>query len=506
MNLADKYPTFFRWGRFPFRILRLCLRPIFFILVSLMTLGALFIAVENYITGKAWEKYQVEARARGKVFNITQPALPPLADDQNFMMSPLLKPIYTDGKYKEAFESRLSLEVQKNDVPKPFPATGFGAWAKGERVDLSQWAAYFQQPDMFVALKKYDADVAEISSASRKPYSRFSVQYDRPGPVARRVTPETALALLSRIYELRTLAELNAGQNQPALDDAITILRMAQADKDEPSYNGPWFTGDVLRKSTLQVVWEGLAANRWNAAQLAVLQQEMQKIDLFAQYQQVRQTGQNIDFVFIEWLKQQSIANRYKFFKKQWHLNTFSLGDILAVVPDYIWTQAELDVSRHDDEDIAPCVEASLRRINLPAIQAARRASEEAGQRATSASVILHPQRLVDSIVGVASFNSEELYKFAQAQSGLDEAVVACALERFKIVQGDYPATLDELVPQFIAKVPNDVVSGKPLHYQRTANGRYMLAAVGWNEKDNDGKWTATFSDESWAWQYAATK
>jgi hypothetical protein len=52
----------------------------------------------------------------------------------------------------------------------------------------------------------------------------------------------------------------------------------------------------------------------------------------------------------------------------------------------------------------------------------------------------------------------------------------------------DFPEALDALIPQFIDKLPIDVIVGQPLHYQRAAAGQYLLYSVGWNEKDDGGE------------------
>jgi len=47
--------------------------------------------------------------------------------------------------------------------------------------------------------------------------------------------------------------------------------------------------------------------------------------------------------------------------------------------------------------------------------------------------------------------------------------------------------------------LPHDVVTGDSLKYRRTADGRFLLYSVGWNEKDDDGD-----SDKGdWVWPVA---
>jgi hypothetical protein len=66
-------------------------------------------------------------------------------------------------------------------------------------------------------------------------------------------------------------------------------------------------------------------------------------------------------------------------------------------------------------------------------------------------------------------------------------ARVACALERYRLAHGQYPETLDVLAPQYIGKLPHDIINGQPLHYRRTDDGQFVLYSVGWNETDDDG-------------------
>ena len=98
--------------------------------------------------------------------------------------------------------------------------------------------------------------------------------------------------------------------------------------------------------------------------------------------------------------------------------------------------------------------------------------------------------------------------KFAAIQAQVDLARVACALERFRLAHGDYPETLDALAPQFIEKLPHDLINGQPLHYRRTDDGRFILYSVGWDEKDDGGKvfiaknGTVDREKGDWVWQY----
>src|SRR5260370_6364532 len=51
---------------------------------------------------------------------------------------------------------------------------------------------------------------------------------------------------------------------------------------------------------------------------------------------------------------------------------------------------------------------------------------------------------------------------------------IAFALAAYQRDRGSYPKTLDELAPKYLAKVPNDYFTGKPLVYRPNEKG-YLL-------------------------------
>ena len=86
-------------------------------------------------------------------------------------------------------------------------------------------------------------------------------------------------------------------------------------------------------------------------------------------------------------------------------------------------------------------------------------------------------------------------------QTQVNQAGLACALERYRQAQGQYPETLDALVPRFVEQLPHDLIGGQPLKYFRTPSGRFVLYSIGWNEKDNGGVPGKTTVEGDWVWQ-----
>jgi tetratricopeptide (TPR) repeat protein len=104
--------------------------------------------------------------------------------------------------------------------------------------------------------------------------------------------------------------------------------------------------------------------------------------------------------------------------------------------------------------------------------------------------------------VGIPNVN-KAMQSCAYNQTLANQAQIACALERFRLANGEYPETLDALAPQFIETIPHDIIGGEPLHYRRTADGKFLLYSVGWNETDDDGTpgTLADVENGDWVWK-----
>ena len=64
---------------------------------------------------------------------------------------------------------------------------------------------------------------------------------------------------------------------------------------------------------------------------------------------------------------------------------------------------------------------------------------------------------------------------------------VALALAAYRQETRQYPVQLEQLVPEYLDKIPEDLFVGKPVRYQRKSRG-YLLYSVGPNQKDNKGQ------------------
>lgn len=76
-------------------------------------------------------------------------------------------------------------------------------------------------------------------------------------------------------------------------------------------------------------------------------------------------------------------------------------------------------------------------------------------------------------------FYADNLQNMVRVQIEVEQAFIACALERYRLRYKCYPETLDALVPEFVQKLPKDVYTAKPYQYRPEASDQFRLWSVG---------------------------
>jgi hypothetical protein len=75
----------------------------------------------------------------------------------------------------------------------------------------------------------------------------------------------------------------------------------------------------------------------------------------------------------------------------------------------------------------------------------------------------------------------------AKASAELSLATTAIAIERFRNGHGRLPATLDELVPEFLRMTPTDPFDDSSLRYRQLVTG-YALYSIDSDGQDDGGR------------------
>lgn len=485
----------------------------FFGIVALILLGLLAAGFENWRGRRAWERFRAEWEAKGEQFDRTALIPKPVPPEQNFAMTPLLAPLLdydpnNPAKWRDpAGRDRANAvsgalgNYPGRKAPPP------GNWQTATMIDLQQWQDYFightnypsvtnsgnPARDVLAALRKFDPELDELAAASTRPYSVFPVHYEEH---INTLLPHLAtLKGIAQLVRLRALARLGADDKAGAFRDVKLGLRLTEAASSEPIT-----ISHLVRIASLQItmqpVWEGLARHQWTEEQLTELQSALAKTHVLDDYGRTIRGERAFSNLMIDELR----TGKH-----------FDLNDVLGngndqsvvssarrFVPSGWFYQNQLTLNRLYQERCLPLVDATKHRVY---VQQTREADDVPELKSRSLYNIF-ARLLFPAIAKLAA-------KFANGQTTVDLATVACALERHRLATGQYPEQLDLLVPRFIATIPTDVITGELLKYRREPDGTFVLYSVGWNETDDGGEPGVTKSGAAvdptqgdWVWRY----
>ena len=489
------------------------------------TLVALFYAEEDWRGWHAWNKFKHEWEAKGEHFDFASMVPPPVPDDQNFALTPVVASSYLYILDKNGHRinpqntnvvNQLGMTIYGDADWKNWPTNGY--WSKGTKTDLNVWQRYYRlvatktnlfpvpaQPqspaeDVLVALSKYDSVIEELREASRLPGSRFPLNYDSESPSAILLPHLAALKRCSQTLQLRAIAELQNGQPEKALADVKLALQLT-----DKIHTEPFLISHLVRirmvNLTLQPIYEGLAEHKWPEAQLVALGAELAKLDFLPDYG----TAMRGEMV----LCQEGIIDYLRRHPGQIS-NMSDAGDstqptpavsINYLIPSGWFYQNQLRCARLMVQQYLPLADLEHRIISPASLRHANAALDLEFRHVS-------PYNRLEAMFFPAFGGA--VRKFAYAQTSVDLARTAIALERYRLARGEFPESLDALAPQFIAKLPHDVINGQPLHYCRTGDGQFLLYSVGWNETDDGGEVGLTkngnvdISTGDWVWRYPA--
>jgi hypothetical protein len=507
-------------------------RRTLFALACLATLVALFYAEENWRGKHDWKKYKREWEAKNEKFDFADFVPPPVPDDQNFAMAPIFDTMDKlasrtwRGKHRNQGPADGGSEWDTNLVDRlamettPYgeeTGTSFG-WQRAKLCDLKYWQEYYRalaaktnqfpvppQPqspaqDVLLALSKYDSAIEELREAGQRSDSRFPLDYDDENPAEILLPHLAALKKCCLVLQLRAIAELENGQSEKALNDVKLMLRLTDSIRSEP-----FIISQLVRfanfQITLQPIYEGLAQHKWSDAQLAELNSELAKLDFLAGYRLSVRGERAAHIKVIDWLEQK----RGRYWELLFDMTSYDQQNpmnnlketVEYLIPKGWFYQNDLMLAQMHQQGNLPAVDDEQQTVSPEKIAQADKAFES-----------IKPFHFLVRLLLPALGNFAK--KTAFAQTSVNLARVAIALERYRLGHGEFPESLDSLAPQFIERIPHDIIIGGPLHYRRTNDGQFVLYAVGWNEQDNDGVVvfnqgqtpTVDINQGDWVWRY----
>jgi hypothetical protein len=271
---------------------------------------------------------------------------------------------------------------------------------------------------------------------------------------------------VGRLLGLKLAAELRTGDPAAAWQSLQTLADTADRAGDARSLIG-FAIGTATRRHLLNRLPEGLGAGGWTDGQLREFPSLITRTDVFGA-------------VALATEEEQAAVDRL--------LGGLAAGDgtlekvffgyapsVGAKVAAFFTTSQQL----RDNADIIKWrIDQSLDAIDFESrtLRASVPATSVAGATAPSSnwfSQFYYRYADVAAPIDLAT-------PIARAQTDIDHALIAVALEQHRRATGAYPAALP-------AEAPHDVATGEPYRYEATGDGGYRLWGAGADRSDDGG-------------------
>jgi hypothetical protein len=317
---------------------------------------------------------------------------------------------------------------------------------------------------------------ALIRQALQRPASRMQGYYgnpDRiPGPNFR------AMRSLVQTLGARAQCHLLLGQPGKALSDLTLIHDFSRRilEEDKPMTLLAAMINGAVRGLYAAQISEGLRLQAWSEPELAALEEQLKSIDVVPPVKQAFALEATAAFRILESVPSAGLVR----------------SSVLGGLCPRGWGYQQMATRVHLGFDRLAGLDTANQVIFSDQVKAAGKQAQvlEKGW----------PYTFVASL-GQADF-ALACQRTAHSQTQVNQALIACALERYRLARGEYPEDLDALLPRCLDQIPHDLIGGQPPHYRRAADGTFVLYSIGWNGQDNGGvrRLSSPSADGDWIW------
>jgi hypothetical protein len=325
---------------------------------------------------------------------------------------------------------------------------------------------------------RFCAEFDLMREALERPSVRIDGDYSQPFSQPR--LDFVTIRFVAQTLAQRAQCYLLLGEPEKALHDLTLLHQLNRLMEAKPVTLVAAMIEVAVTDVYTAVIADGFRLGVWREPQLVALQAQLAELNLPPQLRSAFLAGRAGSCRVLESLSASKIHQSFTFppsAQSLWQ----RLQDpqmLMASVAPRGWNQQNMIVVAMLDQKYLDAFDAE-RQLFLPRqLDSIARDMQKTFNRVTPINFL--------AAICVPNF-SQACKTLARVQTLANEANVACALERYRAAHGNFPETLDLLVPHFIQKLPTDVIGGQPLRYRRKSSGDFLLYSIGWNELDDGG-------------------
>lgn len=456
-----------------------------------------FYGYQNWRSKRAWRAFQAEVRQKGETFDFAKDLPAPVPPGSNVVQTVAFQKLLSGNLDQGLRQTLLNLNNLDNAFQRYVSTIETIEWTGQKEMSLFQHAPGLATggkisgnqtnnaaiaPGLLRRLQSYEPLLGELAAAARLPQLQFHQDQAVRAVIQTDMKETQLLERLQFIFVLRAGAWLEMGTNPVAAgEDVLTSLQLARLAQQLPDVKAP-VRVHVLLARACQPLWEGCVQHVWTEPQLVAFEQQLAGFELFAGYTNAVRRGMLAHLAAWQAVADNpsaplAVPNQQGGFTSEsgWPWQPRA------------WWYDRCQQIYHAGEQAIARVDVAAERIQAN-----------------------HDWSALDGLpLGEAAeqlFSPYEYYwnnapnpsQLTFAQTALNQARLACALERHWLAQGKYPESLGALVPASLDRVPRDVMSGRNMIYQRLCPDHYVLRSIG--PDGNDARKTGSLDDWLWAW------
>jgi hypothetical protein len=411
------------------------------VLGGFVLLLAIFYAEEDWRGKRAWQHCKRELEAGGAVLDWDKFIPPPVPDDQNFFEAPNMAEWFV--KNRKASTNELAARLGNKDTT-------------AKITDETAARKYLAWSDQF------EPEFELIREALKRPYAWMDGDYS--DPVGIPIPNFVNVRIVAQTLAQRAQCYLLLGLPGKALSEVTLLHDLRRLLEGAPTGKPMTMVAAMINVAVAglytDTIADGMRLKAWNESQLSALQKQLEEINLppFVAEALHEEQANSCRIIEIYALKNKN-HSQFSYWPRGWFYQNIAYVAVLEQKGIDSFDPAKDSIVPHIVDGTNHEIETKLRRFS--------------------------PYKFFAAIL-IPNF-SKAMQTAMHNQTLVNEARIACALERCRLSYGNYPATLDVLSPEFIEKLPHDLIGGQPLIYRRTGDGKFLLYSVGWNEKDDGG-------------------
>lgn len=432
-----------------------------------------------------WEEARQQLVAKGEPIYLEELVPPMIPDDQNFFATPFWKAVEQEDKEtadKVALLGMLKFREEpvvrriftKADAPTDLAAVAQRLQGNGfrpQRVGMKPAEIVLQ------AAAPGDEVIGELAIGASRSGGRFPVTYEKLFEAEGPHWP--VLLTVGQFLQVRAQAYMESGDASRAAADILLVLRLAEALRSEPL-----LISCLLRQQLVLMgvaaFWDCNAKGTWTDEELARMQSAF--ADSFRMDELVtclRTERGN----FNQWMRgEPSVEERIRVIKAGMPNADEEKLKIVGAFP--------YDRMLKDQAVFNLAVQNMIDDIQSGDINGIVRAAWGADAKDVEGRSLLYSPLMMIHLKPQAS-------RAINVQNQVKLAETACAVERYRLKNRTVPPALTSLIPEYLAKMPEDLFTKGSIQYRPMSRNGYVLSVSAMPKADNswrppDGRWTLT--------------